>query len=263
VRRLPTLLVALLTWVPVVDASSTENLSLRGQTITLTIYTPPAAVKPRGTIFMASGDVGWVGLAVSMAEELSARGYIVAGINARQYLSKFTSGKDHLRPADVPADYRAIADWLKEKQLLVRPVVMSGVSEGAGLAVLAAADSKNHGWIDGVITMGLPATAELAWRWTDVGSWITKRDADEPSFTVTDYLAAVSPIPLCMIQSKKDEYVTPADHERFRTVAKDPKRQVLIDASNHRFTDRRPELSAAYESGLEWIAHPAARPGAK
>jgi hypothetical protein len=137
------------------------------------------------------------------------------------------------------------------------------VSEGAGLAVLAAADSKNHGWIDGVITMGLPATAELAWRWTDVGSWITKRDADEPSFTVTDFLPAVAPVPLCMIQSKKDEYVTPADHERFRTAAKDPTRQILIDASNHRFTDRRPELSTAYEGGLEWIAHLAARAGAK
>jgi dienelactone hydrolase len=269
VPRLLTTLIALLAWAPVAQGSSTESLSLRGQTITLTIYTPPPAVSggaqraPRGTIFMSSGDVGWVGLAVSMAEELSARGYNVVGINTRQYLSKFTSGRQHLQAADVPADYRAIADRLKEKQLLVRPIIMSGVSEGAGLAVLAAAEAKNHEWIDGVITMGLPATAELAWRWTDVGSWITKRDADEPSFTVTDFLPAISPVPLCMIQSKKDEYVTPADHERFRTVAKDPKQQILIDASNHRFTDRRPELSAAYQSGLDWIAQLASRTSPK
>jgi hypothetical protein len=120
--------------------------------------------------------------------------------------------------------------------------------------VLAASDPKNHGWIDGVMTLGLPATAELAWRWTDLWASLAKKDADEPSFTVADFLPAVSPVPLCMIQSKRDEYVTPAEYERFRTIAREPKQLVLIDASNHRFTDRRPELSRAFAAGLEWIA---------
>ena len=252
-----------------VSASTNESIAIRGQTITLTIYGTEASGKaqprpaPRGTIFMGSGDVGWVGLAVSMAEELSAQGYVVVGINARQYLSKFTSGKQHLQPTEVPVDFHAIADRLREKGLLTRPIILSGVSEGAALAVLAASDPRNHPWIDGVITMGLPATAELAWRWTDVGSWITKRDADEPSFSVTDFLPGVAPVPIWMIQSRKDEYVPVADQERFRTVAKEPKRQILIDASNHRFTDRRAELSAAYKAGLDWIAQLAAKPPAK
>ena len=56
-----------------------------------------------------------------------------------------------------------------------------------------------------------------------------------------------------MIQSKRDEYVPPADYERFRTLARQPSRLVLIDASNHRFTDRRPELDAAFaeRTGLD------------
>ena len=61
-----------------------------------------------------------------------------------------------------------------------------------------------------------------------------------------------------MIQSKKDEYVPAADYERFRALAKDPKQLVLIDASNHRFTDRPRELRAAYAAGLAWIAQLAA-----
>lgn len=247
-------LTALLTWVPTADAASTEKLdvTVRGRSITLTVYKPASA--PRGTIVMSSGDVGWVGLAVSMAEELSAQGYIVIGVNARQYLSAFTSGKDHVQPNDVPADYRFFADRLKEKQLLVKPVVMSGVSEGAALAVLAASDPRNRVWIDGVITMGLPATAELAWHWSDLLASALKRDANEPSFTVASYLPAVSPLPLYMIQSKQDEYVPSADYERFRAIAKEPKQLVLIDSTNHRFTDRRPELSRAYAAGLAWIA---------
>jgi alpha-beta hydrolase superfamily lysophospholipase len=237
-----------------VPAVSTDRLDVpvRGKTITLTIYKPTAA--PRGTVIMGSGDVGWVGLAVSMAEELSARGFLVIGVNARQYLSAFTSGRDHLLEKDVPADYKLFADRLRDKQLLVRPVVLSGVSEGAALAVLAAADPGNRGWIDGVITLGLPATAELAWRWADLWAAAMKKDADEPSFRVADVLPAVSPIPLYMIQSKKDEYVTPAEYEKFRAIAREPKQLVLIDASNHRFTDRRPELSRAFAAGLDWIA---------
>jgi hypothetical protein len=137
---------------------------------------------------------------------------------------------------------------------MVRPVVMSGVSEGASLAVLAASDPNNHGWIDGVITMGLPATAELAWHWSDLLASALKRDADEPSFVVAAFVPGVSPVPLYMIQSRKDEYVTPAEYERFREVARDPKNLMLIDASNHRFTDRRPDLSRAFAGGLEWIA---------
>lgn len=237
-------------------ASTTEKLSVRAQTLTLTIY---AARGPaRGSILMGSGDVGWVGLAASLADEYSAAGYTVVGINVRQYLAAFTSGGAHLQVADVPGDYRAIAEFARGRTPMVRPLVVAGVSEGAALAVLASADPANRTWIDGVITMGLPPTAELAWRWTDAASWITKRDAREPSFSPLDVIGRVSPLPLYMIQSRKDEYVTAADVERFRSAARDPKQLILIDASNHRFTDRRTELSAAFTQGLAWIARLAA-----
>jgi fermentation-respiration switch protein FrsA (DUF1100 family) len=240
----------------VVCAAEKLDVSVRGKTLTLAIYRPPA--QSRGTILMGSGDVGWVGLAVFMAEDLSRQGYTVVGINVRLYLSAFTSGKSHLQVTDVPADYRVIGDVLKQKRLLGRPVILSGVSEGAALAVLAASDSKNHDWVNGVITMGLPPTAELAWRWTDIGSWITKRDPDEPSFAPKDVIAKVSPLPLFMIQSLKDEYVSKAEYDRLFMMAREPKKLVLIDARNHRFTDKRAELVASYATGLAWIARVAA-----
>jgi fermentation-respiration switch protein FrsA (DUF1100 family) len=243
----------------VVCAAEKVDVAVRGKTLTLAIDQP--AAQSRGTIVLGSGDVGWVGLAVSMADALTAQGYTVVGINVRQYLSAFTSGKSHLEVSDVPGDYRVVRDVLKQRRLLTRPVILSGVSEGAALAVLAASDPKNHDWVDGVITMGLPPTAELAWRWTDVGAWITKRDADEPSFAAKDVIAAVSPVPLFMIQSTKDEYVPKAEYDRLLLMAREPKRLVLIDANNHRFTDKRPELDAAYVAGLAWIAQVAVRAG--
>lgn len=104
--------------------------------------------------------------------------------------------------------------------------------------------------------MGLPRTAELAWRWSDAASWITGKDADEPSFEPTQFVGLVSPVPLWMIQSTKDEYVTEADYRKFESLAKPPSRLVLIDASNHRFTDRRPQLWQQFLAGLAWFQNP-------
>jgi fermentation-respiration switch protein FrsA (DUF1100 family) len=236
------------------------DVTVRGRTLNLAVYHPQ--IEPRrGTVVMGSGDVGWVGLAVAMAETLSEQGYLVVGVNIRQYLSLFTSGSSHLEVGESPGDFHTISDVLKERQLLVRPVILSGVSEGAALAVLAASDRKNHEWIDGVITMGLPPTAELAWRWTDISAWLTKRDADEPSFAPATVIASVAPLPLFMIQSRKDEYVSEGDYQRLLATAREPKQLTLIDASNHRFTDRRPELRAAYFNGLAWIQQILARGG--
>jgi alpha-beta hydrolase superfamily lysophospholipase len=244
--------VVVIVWPQPARAADKVDVAVRGKTLTLTIYPPRAS--SRGTIVMGSGDVGWVGLGVSMAEDLSAQGYLVVGINVRQYLAAFTSSQCHLQASEVPGDFRLIIDTLRQSRRLDRPIIVSGVSEGAALAVLAASDRSNHAWIDGVITMGLPPTAELAWRWTDAGAWITKHDANEPSFAPKDVIATVSPLPLYMIQSKKDEYVPQAEWERLLAGAREPKKQVLIDASNHRFTDKRAELGAAYASGLGWIA---------
>jgi len=236
-----------------VSASQSRQVDfqLRGKTLTLAVYSP--ARPPIGTIVMGSGDAGWTGLSTAMSEFLSDRGYLVIGINIRQYLAVFRTGGTHLAVTDPPADYRALAEWLTGQHLLTAPVLMSGVSEGAAIAVLAAADAKNHAWIGGLITMGVPAKAELAWKWTDFTTWITKKDANEPSFSPFDFIAGVAPVPVVMIQSRTDEYVPRADYERCHANAGDPKKLVLIDASNHRFTDRRDELRQEYLAALSWI----------
>lgn len=254
--RLPVLVVLGLALLPGIVRASGERVDLpvRGKTIALAIYAPTVpAAQVKGTIVMGSGDVGWVGLAVSTAEFLSTNGYVVVGVNARQYLSAFRSGDRHLTVTDVPGDFAVIAEYLRHRNLLRPPVVLSGVSEGAALAVLAASSQANHQWIDGVITMGLPATAELAWRWTDFTSWITKKDSDEPSFASKDFVGAVSPKPMWMIQSTTDEYVTEADYRALEAAARPPRTLVLIPASNHRFTDRIPELRRAYLAALDDI----------
>lgn len=253
-RLLPVVLLALALQLAPAAAFAYESISfgVRGKTLALAVYRP-ASGKPKGTVFMGSGDVGWVGLATDMAEFLAGQGYTVIGVNVRQYLAAFTSGKVTLTTKEAPEDYTQLASFLKQRGLLTPPVIVSGVSEGAALAVLAASLDKNHAWINGVLTMGLPPTAELGWRWSDFTSWITKKDPDEPMFAPKDYLPRVAPIPICLIQSTQDEYVTEADYRLFERVAQEPKKFVLIKASNHRFTDQKDELKRQVTSCVEWI----------
>jgi type IV secretory pathway VirJ component len=237
-------------------ASASEHLDfpLRGQHLSLTVYRPLPQMPPKATILMASGDVGWVGLAASTSEFLSSAGYLVVGINSREYLSAFTTKiGGHLVPLEIQQDYGQLANLLRAQGLLLQPVIVSGVSEGAGLAVLAASAAANHSWIRGVITMGLPGTVELAWRWSDFSAWITKRDSGEPAFLAREFLPGISPCPLYMIQSTRDEYVSEQDYRDMEAAARQPKKLALIAAANHRFTDRIPELRSQYLAALAWI----------
>jgi type IV secretory pathway VirJ component len=239
--------------VPAAPAAIGEPLALhlRSKTLTLQIYRPAGAAK--GTVIMASGDVGWVGTGVALAKFLSGEGFVVVGVNVRQYLASFTTKTSHLEVTDPPADYRELSQLLQHHGLLVEPVVLSGVSEGAALAVLAASARANHEWIRGVITLGLPPTAELAWKWRDFTSWITKVDAREPSFAPKDFIASVSPLPIVMIQSTKDEYVPEAEYRLLEATARAPKKLVLIEARNHRFGGRHAELRRHVLEALAWI----------
>jgi hypothetical protein len=46
----------------------------------------------------------------------------------------------------------------------------------------------------------------MAWHWKDAATWITKKDAEEPSIAPKDFVARIAPLPLWMIQSTKDEH---------------------------------------------------------
>lgn len=160
-------------------------------------------------------------------------------------------------------DYETLAAALRARSLLVRPVILAGVSEGAALAVAASAAPSSHRWVDGVMTMGLPPTAELGLAMEGHHGLGHQDRCDEPSFSPDEIIAGVSPLPLWMIHSTRDELVEEADYRRFDDVAREPKRLILIDAKNHRFTDRLPQLKEQVMDGLAWLSGLSRDPVAK
>ena len=175
----------------------------------------------------------------------------MVGCNSRAYLESFTTKKSTLNPQDVPGDFQLLLDYVR--RFNINNPILVGISEGAGLSVLAATDPKLKSKIRGVLALGLPDQNELGWRWQDFTIWITKRAPSEPGFMVEDIISKVSPVPLAEIHSTHDEFVSLDQARKMLALAGEPKKMWMIEASNHRFSDNRAGLDSRLLEALEWI----------
>ena len=148
-------------------AETTETLLLRGHAQTLHLYDTRGGTP----VIVSSGDGGWIHLGPHVAEALARHGFFVIGFDAKAYLSSFTTNHSTLRPDDEPGDYKVLADFAAGGGRR-RPILV-GVSEGAGLSVLAATDPATRAAIGGVVCLGLPDINEFGWRWKDAIIYVT------------------------------------------------------------------------------------------
>jgi len=226
---------------------SRETLLIRGREQSLYLYGPP-----RGDpVVLSSGDGGWIHLGPHVAELLAAHGFFVVGLDVKAYLSSFTSRDATLSVGEEPGDYRVLANFAT-KATGKKPILI-GVSEGAGLSVLAATDPETKAAITGVTGIGLPNVNELAWRWKDMAIYLTHRAPDEPGFRVAAIVDRVAPIPLAAIHSAHDEFIPVAEIARVLERAGDPKRLWIVNASNHRFSDNLAEFDRQLLEAIAWV----------
>jgi type IV secretory pathway VirJ component len=233
---------------PPAEAPATATLTLRGRPQTLRVY----GAQGGPVAIVASGDGGWIHLGPDVAEYLSGKGWRVVGFDSKAYLSSFTSRQSTLGPADVAADFAVLADHARAGA--ARLPVLVGVSEGAGLAVLAATDASVKARIAGIVGLGLPDRCELAWRWKDSLIYLTKGVPKEPIFSTAEVIERVAPLPVVAIHSTRDEFVPVDDVRRVMARAGQPSRLWLVEAENHRFSGNTGEFQRRLLQALDWIA---------
>jgi hypothetical protein len=236
----------------VAAAPVTQTITMRGHDQVLRLYGP----RNGRPVIVSSGDGGWIHLGPQVAEVLAAKGYFVVGFDAKAYLESFTNGTTTLRVEEEPGDYRTLIDFTA-RETGQKPILI-GVSEGAGLSVLAATDPANKEAIAGVIGLGLSDLTELGWRWKDMVIYLTHGTPQEPTFSVRAIVDRVAPIPVAAIHSTRDEYVSLAEVQQVLESGRQPKRLWIVTASNHRFSDNVPEFDRALLDAIAWIteAHP-------
>jgi alpha-beta hydrolase superfamily lysophospholipase len=226
----------------------TTHIAIRGHQVPVRLYGTPGHDAP---IVLSSGDGGWVHLAPHVAEFLAGKGFYVVGLDAKDYLETFTLGTAGVRVQDEPGDYRVLAEFAARGSS-VKPILI-GVSEGAGLSVLAATDPETKQKILGVIGLGLPDMNELGWHWKDAIIYVTHTVPNEPLFSTAAVVGKVAPLPLAAIHSTHDEFVSLDEIKRIFAAAKEPKKLWIVNASNHRFSDNLPEFDRRLMEALGWV----------
>lgn len=146
--------------VPSFAFGDTRHVVLSSQTISLRVQTAPGA-SPSAAVVVASGIDGWRGLTSDVGERLSADGHAVIGLDTKNYLIEVTRRSGALAPAAVAEDYLAVLRRVHEWFPALQHVFLLGVSEGAGLVLVAGADPRVGGQLAGVVGVDTPSTVSL------------------------------------------------------------------------------------------------------
>lgn len=236
-------------------AGRTVTVNLRGKAQSIQIYDPSAGTPKRPVqVLVTSGDLGWLGISGDVPGHLQDQGYRVIGLNAQKYVSSFTSSEgSHLEEGQIPTDYDTVVRSVSTPGGYPNAFVSVGVSEGAGLAVVAMGQPRASPLCRGVIALGLPIKTALGWRWTDFTSWISKKEPNEPEVATKEYLVRLK-VPVVLVHSTHDEYDLIDNVRALFAAAPEPKRFIAVDASNHRFSNKIPEVMSILDSSLGWIA---------
>ena len=234
-------------------AQTRETVTIRGRAQSLRLYGTRDGIP----IIVSSGDGGWMHLGPHVAEVLAARGFFVLGFDVKAYLEGFTSGKTTLHAEDEPGDYKVIIDFAV-RGTNKKPILI-GVSEGAGLSVLAASDPRMKTEIAGVIGLGLSDINELGWHWEDAVIYLTHGVPHEPTFSIAAIVDRMAPVPLGAIHSMKDEFVPVSEVQQVLQRAREPKRLWIIKAADHRFSDNLAEFDRCLLEAISWITQHSAK----
>ena len=187
----------------------------------------------------ATGDGGWHRKDVAAYDHLVTFGYPTVGFDAHDYVKHL--GSETTTPERLAADYEVIIAAAKETLQLPAdyPVVLVGVSRGAGLSVVAAGECGLRPSIAGVLAVALTKEEEYV--------------AVPEMVQVYDYLPKLANTPIAVVQSTRDHYL-PAAAARALFGPDTPYRWFQpVEAHNHSFGGARDQLYDAMERSLTWL----------
>jgi virulence protein VirJ len=211
-----------------------------------------ASARSHPLLVFATGDGGMHRKDLDAYHHLVALGDPIVGFDAHDYVTHL-GGDEATTPSRLAADYQRIIEAARQVLHVstAQPVVLVGVSRGAGLSVVAAGERIAGASIAGVVAVALTQEEEYV-RWhrrLPAGGAGNRVIVD-----VYEYLPRLQDMPIAVIQSTRDSYL-PAAAARALFGPDTPHRRFqAIDAANHSFKGARAQLYDAMRSALAWVA---------
>jgi pimeloyl-ACP methyl ester carboxylesterase len=236
-----------------------QALVLRGRPQTLYHLAPAASSEVQHPpVLFIPGDGGCNRAAMKMARMISSLGYEVFGLDVRRYLSTSTHGRKVLTEDQMAADMEEAIRAVAGPEH--RPVLLAGWSQGATMAILAAARMSDRHPLEGVLTIALPEAGSLGWRRIDTLLSLFRKPPHEPAFQVAPLLPQVAPTPLWMVYGTRDHFTTASIARRLAAMARRPRRRREIQGGSHTLDNQSSRLKSSIEAGLAWLSLPRSLP---
>jgi len=232
-----------------------RTIVLNRHGLSLHLAMPPGP--PRGPLLVyATGDGGWHRKDLALYREIVSWEHPVVGFSAREYVTNLGTDTDTTTPIRLARDYLAIISLAKTELHLppAYPVILIGVSRGAGLSVVAAGQRPAQRELSGVLAIALTKEEEYVHWFRRTPGASVRATAEEPSMVeVYEYLPRLGPLPLYVIQSTHDNYL-PAEKARVLFGPDTNRRRFQpIESNNHNFSDNREAMYAAAREALAFI----------
>jgi fermentation-respiration switch protein FrsA (DUF1100 family) len=205
-------------------------------------------------IVYTTGDGGWVRKDLALYRQLVSWGYPIAGFSAPEYLDHLRGTEGTTTPGRLGRDYAQIIAFA-ETTLHVppgTPVVLVGVSRGAGLEVVAAGHPSVHDKLRGVVAIALTKEEEYV-RWFGRRLPLIRRPQTRVMVEVYDYLPLLGNLPVAVVQSTRDQFLPAAAAVQLFGADTPTRRFRAIDARNHSFAGAREQMYEACKEAFDWI----------
>jgi pimeloyl-ACP methyl ester carboxylesterase len=233
------------------------SVTLYNQPLELRLSAPRRPAHPDVLVLYSTGDGGWRPLDESFIEWISSWGYPVAGFSAKNYLKTLAYYSKTTTPERLVKDFELIMDAACQQLKLHSgtPVILVGMSRGAGLSVVAAGQAALRPRLTGVIAVGLTKEEEhvVHYRQKTVGQQPGAPERELVEIKTYEYLTRLAPVPVMVIQSTRDGYVPASSARKLFGEDTELRRLIPVESANHSFRGGTDILFRETEAALEWV----------
>jgi hypothetical protein len=222
------------------------------------VLVKPTLPKPTPTLVVfSSGDGGLKGINMEVLQHLADRGdHYVAGYSSRDVLANVESSGRRIPYAQAVDNIRWIIGQAKQKLGLPAsaPVIVTGMSRGANMVVLAGSDRTLRSHLVGAVAIAL--TRELDYVEFPAGATRPRGIEldDEQRIQTYPALTRLGTVPLAVIQSTNDSYVPSAESRQLLGPDTRTRRLYEVESNTHSFGGGEDEMLRALDDALNWIA---------
>jgi type IV secretory pathway VirJ component len=241
---------------PAVYTAHKEEFKAGSLKVDLVLVTP-ASPKPHPVlVIFASGDGGLRGISKGTLQHLADQGYYVAGFSSRDALKSIRDENGRIARHVATSSLHSLFEQAKIALKLpaATPLVVTGMSRGANMAVVVAGSPELQKGIAGGVAMALTREAD----YLDVPPDVEKTpgiQVDEKGRPqMYPAIQRIGSIPFAVIQSTKDSYVPSAESRQLLGPDTATRRLYEVPSGGHNFQHGEDILFRDLDDALNWIA---------